>query len=359
MTLFPELWYEVLDCCSPLSLFFLEKTCLSFRSYLTRTFSEVRVRFRVPEANSYEELAYFLSLSRGEQVKYCARHDWVETFARLQRTTSDDMYTDLCYVPASYKMLYPESRVQSIARRTGDLYFTSREEVEFLLRMNKESYRKFQLDIPRRDYYKLPLAIQREQLDYNFPDELDEEIAFYWVLTGELVGQAPADFDKREWQEYRDFVASDGETATPDDESEFFEALYYHASSPLLLKHGDFGCGRREETNTDIVLARKLLTQDEFFSYLQTEEVIDANNDWCTYFAKRGMEASYLRYKELDLFDGEPGCPSLFLESGNLSAFFRLTERGQSLRLPNWSPLDDKSELMLTVKARSTADPRL
>ena len=121
---------------------------------------------------------------------------------------------------------------------------------------------------------------------------------------------------------------------------------------PLLLKHGDFGCDCREEVNTDVVLARKLFTQDEFFSYLQREEVIDANHDWCTYFAKRGMEESYVRYKQLDLFSGEPGCVSLFLECGNLGAFFRLSSRGQKLRMQNWSCLDNKSELILMVKAR-------
>lgn len=353
MTLLPELWCEVLDRCTPLSLFFLQNTCVNFRLHLTQTFSTAKQRFGVPDATSYEELVYFLSLRREEQVKYCARHDRADTFALLPRAYAKSSILDLTSIPASYKMLYPESRVQSLMHLTGDVYFTPRQEAEFLLGMTEENYHKFQLDISNRDYYKLPLAIQRSQLDYNFADEMEEEITLYWVFSGELVGQAPIDLDKSEWQSYRDFVASDGETECPDDDGDVFQALYYHTRALLLLKHGDFACDRKEEANTDVVLARKLFTQDEFFSYLQREEVIDANDDWCAYFAKRGMEASYRRYRELDLFDGEPGCVSLFLESGNLGAFFRLSKRGQQLRLPNWSPFDSKSELMCMVKARA------
>lgn len=210
MTLLPELWFEVLDRCTPLSLFFLQNTCMDFRHHLTQTFSLAKAHFSVPDATSYEELVYFLSLRRGEQVKYCTRHDWAKTFALLPRADRRSMYQDLTSIPVCYKMLYPQSRVQSMARRSGDVYFTPREEVEFLLTMTDENYRKFQLDISHQNYYKLPLAIQREQLDGNFADEMENEVVLYWVFTGELVGQRPTDLDKSDWQSYRDFVASEG-----------------------------------------------------------------------------------------------------------------------------------------------------
>lgn len=235
-----ELWHDIIDCCSPLSLFFLEKTCLAFRDYLTISFKAQKKRHAVPEATSYEELAYFLSLRREEQVKYCVRRDWPKTYSLLPPTIrratmlfAEGIQRDLLFIPESYAIFYPNNRiVRQRIRFPQKVKFNAKESAKFFLAMTKEMFIDHYHAIDEKDYYKIPLALQREQILANDPERMKDKALGYWLLTGE---DLTPQFDKSSVLLYREFLACEGigECPIEGEGDDLLPEIYYHANASL------------------------------------------------------------------------------------------------------------------------------
>lgn len=294
-----ELWPEIVKHCSPLTLFFLERVSCQLRMCVADLFSVIKVECGAPEVSSCEELLYYFSLKTEEKVKYCIERGWLQTLNLIECGGKQR-------APLQYKVLYPEMMKRS-EYLYGDSYKALNEAERALLfvRLTYERYNTFSGYI--REKTKIPLPVMRKRIEKQ--ESTSDEIAVYWVFTGEDLGRY---VNRSKWQICRDFVASGGTTTPPPLGHPFYELVPFHGDARLIVKCCSFTC---PSTVTEVILARRVLTRDQFFSLMK-------GRGWDHYFSSRGMESSYLRYAE-----GKQNRQSSFLQSNNLSAVLRNTQR--------------------------------
>lgn len=307
-----ELWSIIVQYCSPLTLFFLEGVSSELRAYTADLFPTIRAQQRVPDVSSYAELVYYCTLKIEEKVKFCVERNWMQSLNLIECSGWETSWDLLQAAPIQYKILYPEMMKCNECRYEDS--YKALNEVEralLLVRLTYDTYTRVGDYIAEKS--KLPLPIIRKRIEQRRASE--EEASIYWVFTGESVGQRPAAVNRRKWQECRDFITTNGSSKPPRSDHLFYNVMYFHASAEFLVKNGTFTWN---SIATEIVLARRVFTQDQFFSCI-------TGGGWDRYFSSRGMESSYRRFTR-----NHKVRPTFFLRSDNLAAFFRSSKKERS-----------------------------